>query len=80
MDQNHQFTGFRWTLLGAAIAGVLSFSAEAYAEDRTINGSGNNLQQPNRGAANTAFIRLGYPEVTCSPKPDPRVMRVLQPC
>src|SRR5690242_12662808 len=33
----------------------------AQAEDRTITGVGNSLQQPNRGAAGTPFIRFGYP-------------------
>jgi len=32
----------------------------ALAEDRTITGAGNHLGQPNRGAAGTPFIRLGY--------------------
>jgi len=47
----------------AVFAGLLGGSASiAAAEDRTITGTGNNLQQTNRGSANTALIRLGYPE------------------
>lgn len=48
--------------LAHAAAVTLSLITAAFAEDRTISGSGNNLGAPNRGAANTAFIRLGYPE------------------
>lgn len=48
----------RSTMATAAVA--LAVCHWASAEDRTITGSGNNLGQPNRGAAGTAFIRLGY--------------------
>src|SRR5262245_54840987 len=49
-------------LVAATGAIILTINASAFAEDRTITGSGNSLQNPNRGAAGTAFIRLGYPE------------------
>lgn len=44
------------------VASALTLAASgALAEDRTINGFGNSLQQPNRGGAGTPFIRFGYP-------------------
>jgi hypothetical protein len=49
------------------VHGVLTIAAATVvagvvrAEDRTITGALNSLQFPNRGAANTPFIRLGYP-------------------
>lgn len=39
----------------------LCLSHGLIAEDRTINGFGNNLQNPNRGAAGMPLIRFGYP-------------------
>ncbi|CAN5467779.1 hypothetical protein BH09PLA1_BH09PLA1_34110 [soil metagenome] len=43
------------------LAAAALFASPLFAEDRTITGASNNIGQPSRGAANTAFIRLGYP-------------------
>jgi Animal haem peroxidase len=46
---------------GSSLALVLLFVAGALrAEDRTFNGTGNNIAQPAQGAANTPFIRFNY--------------------
>ncbi len=47
------------SILAAAVLG--STAGICAAEDRTITGVNNALQQPNRGSAGTAFIRFGYP-------------------
>ena len=39
---------------------VACLALTAAAEDRAIDGSGNYLQIPTRGAANTPMIRFGY--------------------
>lgn len=44
----------------AAVAALSVLAGTAAAEDRSITGAGNHLGQPDRGAADTAFIRLGY--------------------
>src|SRR3954470_18915887 len=36
------------------------FARATLAENRSIDGTGNNLSDPTRGAANTPFIRFGY--------------------
>jgi len=49
-------------MLAAASVASLGLPQTTTAEDRTITGTGNNLANPTRGSAGTAFIRLGYPE------------------
>jgi peroxidase len=39
---------------------LLLFANSALAENRSIDGTGNNLNDPTRGAANTPFIRINY--------------------
>lgn len=46
----------------AAVTTLAMLDNPASGEDRSITGAGNHLGQPNRGAAGTAFIRLGYNE------------------
>jgi hypothetical protein len=54
-----------WAHLGFRTAISLAFcglaAVPALAVNRTIDGTGNNIQRPNQGAANTNIIRFGYP-------------------
>jgi peroxidase len=49
---------FRSLVIG--LFGVLYFSSSLAAENRTLNGTGNNLNLVNQGAAVTPMIRFGY--------------------
>src|SRR4051794_35000558 len=44
----------------ASVFVILLAPSVLHAENRTIDGTGNNLSSPTRGAANTPFIRSGY--------------------
>ncbi len=46
--------------LGFALLLLVIIADVTLAEDRSIDGSGNNLSLPSRGAANTPFVRDGY--------------------
>src|SRR4051812_47297342 len=63
--RGHRITfGLEWIMRPhrlALVLVVLGFTARAtVAENRTINGTGNNVSLTLRGAANTPFIREGY--------------------